>query len=133
VQWQATHDDDDKTIVVSVDKDAKRGPGWLFNPDKDDAPRLIEGFGELSLVKRGKLNTVDGYGRLFGYWQVAYGDPVDNYYANSASHLPWGPMNAYKALKDCKSDEEALKALIAVYRHLYPTHCIGLARGSDRN
>jgi DNA polymerase-1 len=29
-------------IIVSIDKDMKTVPGWLFNPDKDLKPRLIE-------------------------------------------------------------------------------------------
>jgi DNA polymerase-1 len=29
-------------VIVSIDKDMKTIPGWLFNPDKDKFPRLIE-------------------------------------------------------------------------------------------
>lgn len=30
-----------KRVIVSIDKDMKTIPGWLFNPDKDSKPRLI--------------------------------------------------------------------------------------------
>lgn len=120
VQWQQSGDEDDRTIVVSIDKDAKRGPGWLFNPDKDTKPRLIEGFGKLEVVQKGKSKDVDGYGRVYGYWQVLYGDPTDNYFANCFSDTRWGKISAYEALADCKNDAEALKVLIECYKKLYP-------------
>lgn len=33
-----------KKVIVSEDKDMKTIPGWLFNPAKDKAPRLIDGM-----------------------------------------------------------------------------------------
>lgn len=31
----------DFPVIVSIDKDMKTIPGWLYNPDKDDRPTLI--------------------------------------------------------------------------------------------
>lgn len=50
-------------IIVSIDKDMKTIPGWLFDPVKDSKPRLIDG-------------------RDADYWhlyQTLVGDTVDNY------------------------------------------------------
>ena len=61
-----------------------------------------------------------GTGLLFFYWQVASHDTIDNYAANSASEVSWGEMSAYRALVGCKTNTEALKALVGVYKTLYP-------------
>ena len=74
-------------------------------------------FGKLWRDSKGKVR---GIGRLFFYLQVASGDSSDNYKANCMSDIKWGEVAAYNALKDCKSDKEALTALVAIYRHLYP-------------
>lgn len=117
INWKASGEDYDKVVVISIDKDSKAGPGWLFNPDKDETPRLVEGFGKLFLDEKGRP---DGYGRVWSYYQILYGDPVDNYFANSASTKKYGAKSAYKALVDCKTDEEAMKAVVNEYRKLYP-------------
>ena len=48
------------------------------------------------------------------------GDASDNYKANCFSDTKWGDMSAYKALVDCETDEEALLAVIDVFKNLYP-------------
>lgn len=52
-----------KKIIVSVDKDMKTIPGWLFNPDKDKDARLV--------------GTVEA--ERFHLYQTLVGDAVDNY------------------------------------------------------
>lgn len=50
-------------IIVSIDKDMKTIPGWLFNPDKDTKPRLIS-------------QEEADYWHLY---QTICGDTADNY------------------------------------------------------
>lgn len=50
-------------IIVSIDKDMKTIPGWLFNPDKDRRPRLIS-------------EAEADYWHLY---QALVGDPTDGY------------------------------------------------------
>lgn len=52
-----------KKVIVSIDKDLRQIPGWLFNPDKDTKPRLIK--------------AADG--DRFHMMQTLTGDPVDGY------------------------------------------------------
>ena len=117
IEWKRTGDDDYKTIVVSIDKDARAGPMWLFNPDKDNAPRLIEGFGKLWLDAKGK---VTGEGRLWGGFQILYGDDVDNYRSTCCTNVKFGPKGAYALLKDCKDDTEMWQAIVLQYKTWYP-------------
>jgi len=73
----ATTDEND-TIMVSDDKDFKNIPGWLYNPDKMDHP---------------KLTTLEdaNYNHML---QTLTGDAVDGY-----PGLPsYGPVKASKAL-----------------------------------
>lgn len=39
--WSTEPNCKEKRIIVSQDKDMQSIPGWLFNPDKDESPRLI--------------------------------------------------------------------------------------------
>ena len=55
-KWKKSGDDEDILIAVAVDKDAKQTEGWHFNPDKDESPRLIEGFGKLWLTEKGDVD-----------------------------------------------------------------------------
>ena len=109
--------DDDKVICIQEDKDGKQTSGWRYNPNKDDVPYLIEGFGKLFLDDKGK---VDGGGRIWLLHQVLSGDSSDNYSANSATEKSWGEKASYKLLKDCKNDKEAFEAVIKGYKTLYP-------------
>lgn len=74
-------------------------------------------FGRLFLDDKGKVR---GEGRLFFYWQVAYGDDTDCYRSNCFAGKKFGEKAAYSALVNCKNDKEALEALKKVYLTLYP-------------
>lgn len=109
--------DADKLIGVAIDKDAKQTEGWHFNPGKDSAPRLIEGFGSLWLTDKG---DVDGCGRMWLYYQVACGDSTDNYKSNCFSDKKYASKGAFKDIGDSKTDKEAFRALVEVFQKLYP-------------
>lgn len=74
-------------------------------------------FGHLFLDDKG---NVRGEGRIFFYWQVAVGDPVDTYKANCVSDVEWADKGGYHALMGCRDDKEAVETLIGVYKMLYP-------------
>jgi len=109
--------DADKVISVQEDKDGKQCSGWHYNPSKDSEPRLIEGLGSLWLDSKDK---VDGCGRMWLYFQIGSSDDTDNYAANCFSDTSWGPKSAYKELKDCTTDKQALEALVRIFKKLYP-------------
>lgn len=52
-----------KKVIVSEDKDMKTIPGWLFNPAKDKAPRLVkqEEADRFHLYQTLVGDTTDGY------------------------------------------------------------------------
>lgn len=107
-----------KSIVITSDKDVLGNPVLSFNPNRpDEGVRDGNQFGEIYLDSK---KEVRGIGRMFKYFQVAYGDPVDNYKANAQSDVKWGAISAFKALKDCKSDKEAFGVLWSIYNTLYP-------------
>ena len=116
-EWKRTGADDSKVIIVTTDKDAYGSSGWLYNPDKDEEPHLIEGFGHLRLTEKG---DVKGEGRIWNYAQICMGDPVDGYAPHCHSSVKWGEKSAYKALVDCKNDREALQTVVDIYKTLYP-------------
>lgn len=108
----------DDRIVVGVDKDANGNHVQCYNPNKpEDGIVDCRGFGELWLDSKKKPR---GKGRKFFYFQVAYGDPIDCYRANSATETEWGEQSAYKALLSATNDKEAFLALKDVYKTLYP-------------
>lgn len=98
----------------------------FFNVNKpEDGIVDCSGLGSLWLQEKvdskGKPFTeVKGKGRMWLYQQVASGDDVDTYWANSASNVKWGEKSAYSVLKDCKSDKEAFEALVRIFKILYP-------------
>ena len=61
--WLSTKPGTKKRIIVSVDKDMRTIPGWLYNPDKDDVPNLIS-------------QEEADYNHLY---QSLVGDKTDNY------------------------------------------------------
>lgn len=118
-------------VVCSPDKDTGGCDVMWANPNKileDGTYEVVDcaGYGKLWIEetpssKEGKVNkTVKGIGQIFFLYQVCYGDPVDHYYAHSASQVPWGEMSAYHALKDTKNFREGLTAVVNVYKTLYP-------------
>lgn len=108
----------DKEVVIqcSIDKDAYHGPGWLFNWDAMEAPELIEGLGSLYI---NSSDTVKGKGRMFLYFQMAFGDPIDAYKPCELAKVKYGEKSAYKLLKDCTTDKEAIEALVKQYKKWY--------------
>lgn len=108
---------DEIVIQASIDKDAYHGPCWLYNWDTMDGPELIEGFGELYINEK---DTVKGRGRIFLYYQMIFGDPVDCYKPSEIAKAKFGEKSAYKVLHKCKTDKEAIQAVANQYKKWYP-------------
>ena len=110
-----------KAVVAALDKDTYGCPLELINPNKlEEGIVDCTGFGKLWIEGEGTKRKVRGKGRIFQYFQTIYADSVDNYRFNHFSDKKWGEMSAYKALADCEDDKEALEAMIAVAKDLYP-------------
>lgn len=114
-----------RVIQVTEDKDALQCSGWLWNPAKHAKPVYISGFGELHPEGKG----IKGTGRLWLYYQALYGDAVDCYHGVSLAKIAadkagkaitFGEQAAYKILKDCTTDKEALEAVYGQYKAWYP-------------
>jgi len=104
-------------IVVTEDKDAKQTPGYLYNPRKLEI-RDCSGFGKLIPIV--KVSTsgketfkLDGYGRLWFYYQLICGDKVDTYH-------PFPKVVSdktfYKAFENVESDKEAWTIIVNWYK-----------------
>lgn len=109
------------TIVVSPDKDTGGFPVLWYNPMHPEWGVMdCRTFGEIWIEGEGALEKYRGYGRKFFYWQVAYGDDVDNYKANAASDIPWGKKSAFVAMNSARNDREAFTILVDIFKMLYP-------------
>lgn len=103
-------------ILVGVDKDYYGCAVNYLNMNEEKVT-VCDTFGELRLNAKG---DVKGHGRMFYYFQIASGDSIDNYKANSASGIKWAGKGAYNALSTCTNDQEAVAKLVEVYKMLYP-------------
>jgi hypothetical protein len=103
-------------ILIGIDKDYFGCPVHYLNSNLGEVIDCDQ-FGELRLDDKGKVR---GFGRIFQLFQIASGDSIDNYKANSASDIKWAEKGAYNVLKDCKTDADAWKALVGIYQMLYP-------------
>ena len=83
--------DQENTVGITIDKDAKNTPGWLYNPNKDEL-----------------LNVTTESARKHFWTQVLTGDSVDN--------IPGcpgiGPAKAAKILDGCTTDESFYKVCL---------------------
>lgn len=116
-KWKKSDKHSDKLVGIEIDKDAKGTTGWHYNPSKDTEPRLVEGFGSLWLDAKGKL---DGCGRQWLLAQVLMGDISDNYSPTEFSDLKYGEKAVYRDLAPCKTDAEAWKVVVDVFKKMYP-------------
>ena len=108
----------DNHIVAGIDKDGFSQPVRYYNPDKPDLGVInCDCFGRLRLDSKGKVR---GYGRQHLYFQMCSQDTADNYKANCQSKKKWGEKSAYNVLSECKNDKEAWRAMVGIFKKLYP-------------
>lgn len=123
--------DGNYVVQASLDKDAKHGPGWLYDWTTMDEPELIEGYGELTCTLRetGKKKAngepqvekiIKGKGRAFMWFQLCFGDAVDSYKPCELAKVKFGEVGAYDLLKNAANDKEALQLVVDRYKLWYP-------------
>lgn len=106
-------------VVIGLDKDHYSQPIRFFNVNRpDEGIQDCNQFGKLWLDDKDKVR---GIGRMHLYWQMCSNDSSDNYAANCFSEVRWAAKSAYKALVDCKTDQEAWYKMKEVFQMLYPT------------
>ena len=111
-----------KTIAATIDGDQNGVAGWMYNWNKHSEPFLVQGFGEIHLVKDNK--DFDGYGRKFFYAQWVLGDSVDVFKPCEVAKKKFGVVSMYNLLKDCTNDKEAVQAVYNQYKSWYcPNGC----------
>ena len=113
--------EDEKNLVISVDKDSMSCPVYLYNPTHPEWGILdCRGLGHLWWDTTGKTKKLRGIGRKWFYTQALLGDSVDAISPTAASDMQFGEVGAYEALNACKTDYDCLKAIKDVYQYLYP-------------
>jgi len=110
-------------IICSQDKDALAYSGLkVYDFTKEDAePLLISDLGELHLNAK---DEVKGSGFLWYCQQMLIGDTTDFYRPFEVAGIKYGEKTAYKVLKECKTRQEALEAVISEYQRIYPGEVI---------
>jgi hypothetical protein len=103
--------------AIVHDKDYRSCEGQWFYFVTGEKLKVKTEFGKLYLDDKGEPK---GHGRVWKYYQVAYGDDSDNYFAHAGSEAPNGPLTAFKLLVECKDDQQALEALVGHFKRLYP-------------
>jgi DNA polymerase-1 len=88
----ATNGKVENPVIVSIDKDMRQIPGWLFNPNKMDFPEYI--------------HADDGYRVFLTQWMT--GDTSDGYKGMDKC----GPAKAEKLLADWDGTIEGGRALV---------------------
>lgn len=108
-------------VVVAEDKDARQTPGLLFNPKTEE---LLDcsGFGKLEMkTKANGTKKLTGHGRLWLYYQIVCGDPVDTYNPFNEKGSNITDLKFYNLFKDFTTDEECWKQIAELYRSEYIT------------
>lgn len=119
--WCIIEGSDPHSVVITHDKDADGCAVFKYNPTKPELGVTNgRGYGGINLVETTSGKAIKGYGRAFFYAQVATGDAVDNYFANSASEKKWGDVSAWNIIGKATNDKESLEALVEIYKTLYP-------------
>lgn len=112
---------DSRTLVVSVDKDSRGFPIYLFNPTHPEWGILnCRGLGSLWWDTSGKQKKLMGIGRKWFYGQICRGDPVDAIRPTAVSDMQIGDVGTYEALVNCENDLECFKAIKDIYQRMYP-------------
>lgn len=120
-EWNKTKSQKDRLIVVASDKDHLQVEGHLFNPDKMILPMTIKGLGKLEWKESTSKPTLTGYGRMWLYSQIILGDQADCYKPSALTKARFGDVACYKLLAGCKTDVEALTAVVEQYKAWYPS------------
>ena len=106
-------------ILITVDKDANAYSGLSVYDFTQESPQIIllPDFGSLWRTD----TKVTGNGFIFLCFQWLFGDPVDDYKPCQLANTKFGEVAAYKLLKDCETEQQALEVVIQQYKTWYPS------------
>lgn len=106
-------------VIISVDKDSLAYSGLLlYNQDKPEQGVIeLPEFGSLWIDEKGKVR---GMGFVWYCFQNLLGDKTDFFCPTDICNVKFGEKSAYKLLKDCKTESEALQVVIDQFRKWYP-------------
>ncbi len=107
-------------IIIGVDKDSKAYSGLSMYDYTADNPevKLMPDFGSLWI---GEDKKVKGEGFIWFCFQWLNGDPSDDYKPCELAGVKFGEKAAYKLLKDCDNEQQALNTIIEQYATWYPS------------
>ena len=107
-------------ILATIDKDSFSYSGLNLYDFTADNPKVeLIPFGVGYLEDTGKKIT--GRGLLWYCFQMIRGDTGDDYLPYELTGLKFGEKGAYKVLSDCKTEKEALTAVVNQYKLWYPS------------
>ena len=120
INGYSVKNDGNKPVIVTIDKDALAYSGlYLFNQDKPELGEvLLPGLGSLWIDNK---NKVRGNGFLWYCLQHTTGDRTDTFVPTDLCDAKFGEKSAYKLLKDCATEREALEAVLTQYKKWYPS------------
>jgi hypothetical protein len=109
-----------KVIIASSDKDAFAYSGlYIYNHTVDKPEvKLIPELGYLKPDSKGKVR---GMGFLWFCLQFLVGDSTDCFNPTELCKKKYGEKSAYKLLKDCTTEREALILCLHQYKEWYPS------------
>jgi hypothetical protein len=106
-------------IIATIDKDALAYSGLLiYNQDKPEQG-IVE-IPQLGSLWMDDKKTLRGNGFLWYCAQVTKGDITDSFKPSELAKVKFGDASAYKLLKDCKTEQEALLKVVQQYKEWYP-------------
>lgn len=118
--WSKTKSDRHRLIAITEDKDHLQCTGHFFNPDKMVLPETVQGFGKLFWRDDTVSPTISGRGRLWLYSMWVCGDKVDNIKPSFLANKRFADKSSYELLSGCRNDEEAIRAVVSLYKEWYP-------------
>ncbi len=109
-----------EVIIVTNDKDANAYSGLMIYNYTEENPKVLE-IPQLGFLRIDeKTKKLKGQGFLWYCAQMLIGDVVDNYKPTELTDAKFGDASAFKILKDCTSEQEALSVVISKYKEWYP-------------
>lgn len=107
-------------ILSTIDKDAQQTQGVIVKNFAEgsefDELQPIPLVGELWKDKA----TIKGNGLKFLAYQTCCSDLSDTYCAYELSKVPYGPTKVFNVLKDLKTEQGILRAMVEQFQLLYP-------------
>jgi hypothetical protein len=109
-----------EVILVTNDKDANAYSGLsIYNYTSENPEiRKLPDLGYVRLDEDQK--KIKGEGLLWYCAQLIIGDATDCFKPTQLSKVKFGDTSAYKALKDCKTEQEALTICANLFKSWYP-------------